>query len=50
MLTAVYRYLWQESLEHLDWRVDFIAIELNSRGNLLRLDHYPHALNMLFDW
>jgi len=46
MLAAVFEYLQQESLEHVDWRVDFIAVELNAQGILLRLDHYPYALNM----
>ncbi|MFN2165736.1 MAG: YraN family protein [Anaerolineae bacterium] len=27
-----------------DWRIDVVAIEMDRRGNLLRIDHYENAI------
>jgi putative endonuclease len=32
-------YQWQG-----DWRIDVVAIEMDQRGRLLRLDHYENAV------
>jgi len=28
-----------------DWRIDVVAIEMDSRGRLLRIDHYENAVS-----
>ena len=37
------QYLFENDLEP-DWRIDLVAVELDSSGKLLRCDHIPNAV------
>jgi putative endonuclease len=37
------RYLAEHDLS-FDWRIDLVAVELDSNGKLLRCDHIPNAV------
>lgn len=39
------RYLQEHRLEDVDWRVDVIAVELDSRGRLLRVEQTRNAVS-----
>jgi putative endonuclease len=43
-LVALAESYAQESRWEGDWRIDVIAIELDVRGRLIRLDHYENAV------
>lgn len=37
-------YLYKHELADVDWRIDVVAVELDSGGKLLRCDHIPNAI------
>jgi putative endonuclease len=37
-------YIAQHDLVDTDWRIDLIAVQLDTRGRLLRLEHIPNAV------
>jgi putative endonuclease len=37
-------YISEHELYETDWRIDLIAVQLDSRGRLLRLEHIPNAV------
>lgn len=37
-------YLAQQKLEEVEWRLDMVAVELDSSGKLLRCEHIPNAV------
>jgi putative endonuclease len=39
---AAIEYLERNECGHAEWRVDVVAIQCTSRGEFLRLDHYPN--------
>jgi putative endonuclease len=43
-LVALGQAYVQESGWLGDWRIDFVAIEMDRRGRLLRLEHYENAV------
>ena len=44
-LTAVAQtFLAEHALETAEWQIDLIAVELDTRGKLLRCEHIPHAV------
>lgn len=46
LLACAFAYLEEHGLadDRTPWRIDLVAIELDRRGKLLRLQHYPHAV------
>jgi len=44
LLELAQMYLYQHNLADLDWRIDVVAVELDSSGKLLRCDHIPNAI------
>ena len=40
-------YLLANDLDDVEWRIDLVAVELDSRGKLLRCEHVP---NIGFGW
>lgn len=36
-------YLAEHDLD-VDWRIDFVAVELDTKGKLLRCEHIPNAI------
>ena len=44
LLQLAARYIAEHRLTDVDWRVDLVAIELDSRGKLLRCEHIPNAV------
>lgn len=44
LLLAAQRYLQEHALEHADWRIDLVAIELSPAGRLIRLDVLEGAI------
>jgi putative endonuclease len=41
---AAWRYLQENGIEHVDWRIDVIAIDRDEHGRVARLDHYRNAV------
>jgi putative endonuclease len=37
-------YLVEAGLGEVDWRIDFVAVELSPKGKLLRIDVYENAV------
>lgn len=37
-------YLAAQDLEDVEWRIDMVAVELDTSGNLLRCEHIPNAV------
>src|SRR5205814_595385 len=37
-------YLQQQLLEDVDWRIDVVAIEMDARGRVVRVDVIEHAV------
>lgn len=37
-------YLYAHNLDDVDWRIDVVAVELDTRGKLLRCEHIPNAV------
>jgi putative endonuclease len=44
LLELSQRYLLEHELEDIEWRVDFVAVELNRQGELIRCEHVPNAV------
>lgn len=44
LLEVAQFYLWQHELDDVEWRVDVVAVELDSAGKLLRCEHIPNAV------
>ena len=44
MQKAAWEYLDAQKMMDADWRMDVIAIDLTSSGNLERLEHYQYAV------
>ena len=38
------RYCYEHELNDVNWRIDLVAVELDTRGLLLRCDHIPNAV------
>lgn len=38
------RYLYENDLAEVSWRVDLVAVELDKQGKLLRCEHIPNAV------
>ena len=38
-------YLQEKDLNDIDWRIDVVAVQLTSRGRLLRVSHLPDAVD-----
>ena len=45
LLTLGQYYLLEFDLEDADWRVDLVAVELDTSGKLLRCEHIPNAVS-----
>ncbi len=41
------QYLLEHDLEEIEWRVDLVAVELDSQGKLIRCEHVP---NIVWAW
>lgn len=41
LVTLAQTYLAQEGLDDVDWRIDLVAIEVDGRGQVARLDVIP---------
>ncbi|MBN1318260.1 MAG: YraN family protein [Anaerolineales bacterium] len=37
-------YLFERAIEDVCWRVDVIAVELDKKGRLLRIEHFENAV------
>lgn len=44
LLQIAESYLQEHGLVDVDWRVDMIAVELDQRGKLLRVEQLPNAV------
>lgn len=44
LVAAAQAYLQAHSLEDRDWRIDVVAVEMSSRGELLRVDVIENAV------
>jgi putative endonuclease len=44
LLEVAQQYLFQHQLDDVDWRIDMIAVELDTKGKLLRCDHIENAV------
>jgi putative endonuclease len=44
LLELSQRYLLENDLEDVDWRIDLVAVELNHQGELIRCEHVPNAV------
>ena len=38
------RYVYEQGLEDVNWRIDLVAVELDEQGTFLRCDHIPNAV------
>ncbi len=38
------QYCYEHELNDVNWRIDLVAVELDTRGLLLRCDHIPNAV------
>lgn len=38
-------YLYEHGIENVDWRVDIVAVELDSRKRLQRVEHLENAIS-----
>ncbi len=48
LIETAQQYLWKNGLnEDTEWRVDLVAVELDTSGKLLRCDHVP---NVVLGW
>ncbi len=43
-LAELYFYENDRSVDDAMWRIDLVAVELDTRGKLLRCEHIPHAV------
>jgi len=44
LLAAAQAYLAEHNLQDVDWRIDFVAVELSPRGELVRIDVIENAV------
>ena len=44
LIAAAQAYLQAHSLEDRDWRIDVVAVEMSSRGELVRVDVIENAI------
>lgn len=44
LIELAQRYLIEQKLEDVEWRLDLVAVELDSSGKLLRCEHIPNAV------
>jgi putative endonuclease len=45
LLRVAEHFLQERGLEDTDWRIDVIAVELDARGHLLRVEQTPNAVS-----
>ena len=45
LIAAARTYLQNRALEDVDWRIDFVAVELSRKGELLRVDVIENAVH-----
>ena len=45
LLAAAQTYLQDNALHEVNWRIDFVAVELSPKGELLRVDVIENAIN-----
>lgn len=38
------RYIAEYELDDADWQIDLVAVELDTAGKVLRIDHIPNAV------
>lgn len=46
LLELALAYLYEKELDEVEWRVDLVAVELDTQGKLLRCEHLENALPM----
>jgi Holliday junction resolvase-like predicted endonuclease len=46
LVRAARHYLATEDLGDVAWRIDFVAVELNARGELLRVELIQNAVEV----
>jgi putative endonuclease len=44
LIAAAQSYLQEHALEERDWRIDVVAVEMSSRGELVRVDVIENAI------
>jgi putative endonuclease len=44
LIRVAQSYLQERDLENMDWRIDLVAIEMDERGQMLRLEIIPNAV------
>ena len=44
LIAAAQAYLQAQSLQDCDWRIDVVAVEMSSRGELIRVDVIENAI------
>lgn len=44
LIAAAQAYLQAQSLQDRDWRIDVVAVEMSSRGELIRVDVIENAI------
>ena len=44
LIAAAHEYLQSRGLEDSQWRIDFIAVEMDGRGRLRRVEHIVNAV------
>jgi putative endonuclease len=47
LIAAAQTYLQDQNLTNVDWRIDLVAIEINPKGQVLRMDIVENAVNAL---
>ncbi|MBI3241931.1 MAG: YraN family protein [Chloroflexi bacterium] len=45
LIAAAQTYLQDHALGQVDWRIDFVAVELSGKGELLRVEVIENAIN-----
>lgn len=45
LIAAAQNYLQENALDQVAWRIDFVAVELTPRGQLLRVTHLENAVH-----
>ncbi|MBI5348190.1 MAG: hypothetical protein HZB77_02555, partial [Chloroflexi bacterium] len=45
LLAAAQTYLQENSLHDVNWRIDFVAVEISAKGELLRVEMIENAIN-----
>src|SRR5262249_36557187 len=47
LISAAQTYLQDHELVNVDWRIDLVAVELDAKGTLLRVEIIENAVNNL---